>query len=687
MGRGLFYPLGAHLQEGGANFALYSRHATDVWLLLFDRADDREPARTIKLENRTRFVFHGFVEGVKAGQLYGYRVGGPFEPERGHRFNDKKLLIDPYAKALTGKAKNVDNLLLAYRAGAPTRDLSFDDRDNAHVVPKAIVVDDAFDWQGDRPPHIPLEELIIYEVHLKGFTAHSSSHVENPGTYRGFIEKLPHLKELGVNAIELLPIQERHVADFLIEQGKTNYWGYDTLGFFAPESAYGTADDFRTLVREAHKAGLEVILDVVYNHTAEGSELGPTLSFRGIDNATYYALSNGRYYENWSGTGNSLNFGEPHVIRFVMDSLRYWVEVMHVDGFRFDLASILGRENGAFRRASAFFDAVSQDPVLARVKLIAEPWDLGAYEVGNFPIDWSEWNGRFRDNVRKFEKGDSGQLSELGFRLTGSSDLYSDDGRSAYNTVNFVTCHDGFTLWDLVSYDNKHNEANGEDNRDGTTDNASWNSGVEGPSSDPAIEKLRKQRAKNFICQLLFSAGTPMLLGGDEMLRTQGGNNNAYCQDNEISWYDWSLLEKNRDFFEFVKKAIRFRKRYPVFLRRRFFSGEDRNHDQRPDIRWYGFELDDPAWSDPELRTLSYQLDGAEADVRSRSNYLVFVTLNASWNSKRVSLPDPGPERKWHRIVDTNLPAGEDFLPEGLRLDPQDHYLASPRSTVVLLAK
>jgi glycogen operon protein len=697
--QGSFHPLGASVHPEGVNFALYSAHAEEVFLCLFDRPDG-EPTDVIKLENRTRFVFHALVHGLRAGQLYGYRVRGPFDPARGMRFNEHKLLIDPYARALTGKARNVDGLLLAYNPQDPARDLSLDTRDNARVMPKAVVVDDTFDWKGDVPPEIPLEALVIYEAHLRGFTAHRSSGVDNAGTYLGFVEKIPHLVELGVNAVELLPIQERYVADFLLERGKTNYWGYDTVGFFAPESAYRSGwapgsevAEFKTLVRELHRAGIEVILDVVYNHTAEGSELGPTLSLRGIDNSTYYVLTGGpdaprRHYENWTGCGNSLNLDNAHVIRFVMDSLRYWAEVMHVDGFRFDLASVLGREGGRFQSAAAFFQAVSQDPALSAVKLIAEPWDLGAYEVGNFPVEWSEWNGRFRDTARRFEKGDAGQARDIGYRVTGSSDLFGDDGRSAYNTVNFVTCHDGFTLFDLVSYDRKHNEGNGEGNRDGTDDNNSWNSGAEGPTDDPAIRRLRHQRAKNFVCQLMFSAGTPMLLGGDEMLRTQRGNNNAYCLDDETNWFDWGLLAENADFFRFVKDAIRFTRRYSVFQRRTFFGNKDSNQDGRPDFRWYGMDLDDPAWGDPELRTLAYQLDGAEAENHAGS-YLVFVILNADWRTKTVRIPEPGFDRRWHRAVDTSLEPGLDFLPEGHEalLVPSDHYIANPRSTVVLLAR
>ncbi len=690
---GRFYPLGATLVPEGTNFALYSKNATEVWLLLFD--DEDVVTDTIRLPERTRYVFHALVHGVRAGQRYGYRVRGPFDPQNGHRFNDNKLLLDPYAKAVTGKARNTDNLLLGYRAGPGLDDLGFDERDSASVMPKALVIDDTFDWQGDTPPNLPLEQLVIYEVHLKGFTAGSSSRTRSPGTYRGFLEKIDHLVELGINAVEFLPLQERYVADFLPAKGLTNYWGYDTIGFFAPESTYRSGSEagsagsevreLKTLVRELHKRNIEVILDVVYNHTAEGSELGPTISLRGVDNATYYVLNNGRYYENWSGTGNSLDLSNPHVVRFVMDSLRYWASVMHVDGFRFDLASILGREKGRFQTASSFFDTVAQDPVLSRVKLTAEPWDLGAYEVGNFPVDWSEWNGRFRDTVRKFEKGDEGQLKELGFRLTGSSDLYGDDGRSAYNTINFVTCHDGFTLADLVSHERKHNEANGEDNRDGSDDNASWNSGAEGTTDDPAIQQLREQRARNLICQLLFAAGTPMLLGGDELLRTQGGNNNAYCQDSEISWFDWTLKETNRCFFRFVQKAIAFTRRHPVFLRRSFFRGTD--------ITWYGPDGQPPGWENPELRTISYQLDGATAESgneTAEAAYLVLVTLNPSWNAHAIPLPSAGDHqgkrRSWYRVLDTALPGDDAFPDEPVACAGPTHDVA-PRSTVVLLAR
>jgi isoamylase len=696
---GIFYPLGAALSEEGANFALYSQSATGVFLLLFDRADGK-PTDTIQLPNRTRYIWHCFVRGIKAGQLYAFKVKGPFDPSRGLRFNQNKLLLDPYAKAITGKCSNVDNLLLAYDATSASQDLSFDTRDSTAVLPKCIVIDDRFDWQGDAPPDIPLEAGIIYEVHLKGFTAHPSSGVKNPGTYLGFIEKIPYLRDLGVTAVEFLPLHEYYVDDFLLKRGLTNYWGYNTIGFFAPESSYSTkgypgcqVSEFKTLVRELHKAGIEVILDVVYNHSAEGNELGPTMCFKGIDNPTYYALTGTpnhplRYFMNFTGCGNTMNLAHSHVNRFVMDSLRYWVEIMHVDGFRFDLASVLGRKQGLFERSASFFDAISQDPVLHRIKLIAEPWDLGTYEVGNFPIDWCEWNGRFRDTVRRFVKGDSNQVADLGWRLTGSFDLYGDDGRSAYNSINFITCHDGFTLRDLVSYRSKHNEANSENNNDGTNDNNSWNCGVEGETNDAQINRLRKQLIKNYACCLLFAAGTPMILGGDEIMRTQRGNNNAYCQDNEISWFNWENAAIHADIREFFKKAIALTRTCTILQRRKFLLGIDRGADHIPDIDWFGNSLDAPAWNDPELRTLCYRLDGAEEES-SLGDYWLFLVLNADHREQRILLPAPKEGVRWHRVIDTSLPQGEEIFAAGRErlLDPADSYLARPRSTVLLLAR
>jgi isoamylase len=696
---GKHYPLGATLTDEGVNFAIYSRSAVEIFLQLFD-APDGQPTDTIRLECRTQSVRHVVVHGAGAGQLYGYRVRGDRNPAVGFRFNESKLLIDPYAKALTGKARNRDGILQAYDIRSPLKDLSIDGRDSAGNVPRSVVIDDRFDWQGDAPPETPFERLVIYEVHLKGFTADPSSGVRHPGTYLGFIEKIPHLKSLGINAVELLPIHEFYVDDFLLDRGLTNYWGYNTIGFFAPESTYGTGrspasqvDEFKTLVRELHKAGIEVILDVVYNHTGEGNEMGPTLSFRGIDNPTYYCLTGppreaGRYYMNYSGCGNALNLGSPAVIRLVMDSLRYWTEVMHVDGFRFDLASVLGRGGGPFRNSASFFDAISQDPVLHRVKLIAEPWDLGTYEVGNFPVDWSEWNGRFRDTVRRFIKGDAGQVADLGWRLTGSADLYGDDGRSAYNSVNFVTCHDGFTLNDLFSYNEKHNEANGENNADGANNNDSWNCGAEGPTREAEIATLRRRLAKNAAALLLFSAGTPMILGGDEFLRTQRGNNNAYCQDNALSWFDWDLAVKNADMVDYFRKVIGLTGRFPILTRRSFLLGQDLDADGLPDISWLGTDLGRPSWNDPENRTLCCLLDGGET-LSPEGKYLLFLVLNGDWRAQTIRLPVPRGGIGWRRVLDTSLSTGQEIADAGqeVLIDPPGFYLASPRSVVLLLSR
>lgn len=691
------WPLGATLLEGGVNFALRSETAEEVFLILFEDAAG-PPSDVIRLEQRTRWVWHTFVHGVRPGQAYGYKVRGPFDPGRGLRFNENKLLLDPYSKALSAALSNPDGLLLAYDPSSPLRDLSLDPRDSAARVARGLVVDDTFDWQGDAPPGLPLESLVIYEVHVKGFTAHPSSRVSHPGTYPGFIEKIPHLASLGVNAVELLPVHAFLVEDFLLHRGLTNYWGYNTAAFFAPEPRYGTGRtpgcevaEFKTMVRELHRAGIEVILDVVYNHTCEGSELGPTVSLRGIDNPTYYRLTGPpheplRYYSNETGCGNAMDLARPASIRLVMDSLRYWAETMHVDGFRFDLASVLGREEGGFRRTASFFDAVAQDPVLHRVKLIAEPWDLGTYQVGNFPEDWSEWNGRFRDTARRFAKGEPGQARDLGWRLTGSADLYADDGRSPYNSVNFVTCHDGFTLRDLVSYDGKHNEANLEGNRDGSDANHSWNCGAEGDTADAAVQRLRRQQAKNLASLLLFSCGTPMLLGGDEMFRTQRGNNNAYCQDNPISWLDWSGVEASGDLLAFFRKAIALRGRYPALQRRKFLLGRDLEDDGVPDIAWLGPDGGRPDWDDPDLRTVCYQLENRGAS--GRAEQVLFFVFHADWRLKKVALAPAPVGRGWRRVVDTSLPHPDDFAdPDAaVRLEPQSHYLVNPRSVVVLIS-
>jgi glycogen operon protein len=502
--------------------------------------------------------------------------------------------------------------------------------------------------------------------------------------------------------VELLPVHEYVVDDFLVERGLTNYWGYNSIGFFAPESSYSTqrtqgcqVAEFKTLVRALHKAGIKVILDVVYNHTAEGNEFGPSICFRGLDNLSYYSLTGPantprRYYVNHTGCGNSLNFDSPAVIRLVMDSLRYWVEIMHVDGFRFDLASVLGRgeQDGHFQSSASFFDAVAQDPVLTQVIMVAEPWDLGTYQVGNFPVDWSEWNGKFRDTLRRFGKGDSGQLSDVGWRLTGSADLYGEDGRSAYNSINFITCHDGFTLHDLVAYNDKHNEPNGENNRDGSNDNHSWNCGVEGDTEDTAVLALRKQLIKSNACYLLFSSGTPMILGGDEFGRSQRGNNNAYCQDNPINWFDWTLMERNAEIFDFFQKAIAFTRRFPVLQHRKFLLGKDLDDDNVADLTWFAPDLGEPQWRDVNTRTLCFQLDASEDGSHLGVDRLFFI-LNAHHESQWIKLPLLDAGRAWHRAIDTSIRGKESFTDAGweILVDPPDHYIANARSTVVLLAR
>ncbi|MGV8122295.1 MAG: glycogen debranching protein GlgX [Candidatus Xenobiia bacterium LiM19] len=693
---GWFYPLGASIGRDGVNFAIYSKYAEEVSLLLFD-SPDGEPVETIRLENRTKHIWHIFVNGLKAGQLYGYKIKGPYDPANGFRFNEHKLLIDPYAKAVSGKLINRDNLLLGYDANSPDKDLSFDERDSSAIVPKSVVIDDSFDWEGDEPPKTLLERTIIYEAHIKGFTAHQSSKVKHPGTYLGFIEKIPYLKMLGITAVELLPVQEFHVDDFLVQKGLSNYWGYNTTGFFSPEWSYSTQSspgcqvtEFKTLVKELHKAGIEVILDVVYNHTGEGNECGPTVSFRGVDNQTYYALAGAeeqpyRYYMNYSGCGNSINATNPQVIRLIADSLRYWVEEMHVDGFRFDLATVLGRQVGGFSPYSTFFDVLSQDPVLNRVKLIAEPWDMETYQVGNFPVGWCEWNGRFRDTVRRFIKSDEGQMREFAERFMGSPDLYGEDGKTAYNSINFITCHDGFTLNDLVSYNEKHNEANLENNRDGSNENYSWNCGEEGDSDKEEVRNLRRQQARNFMCSLLLSLGTPMILSGDEILRTQEGNNNTYCQDNEQNWFDWDLVRENADFLKFIRELIKMTANYKALQISKYFKDQPITHLEHLSVNWFGRELDKPDWSKADERTIALQIHARETQD---FEYYIFIIFNADFRTQTVELPELPSPFKWYRRIDTSLPPGEDFLVRGKEIEhmPADYYMVNPRSTVLLMA-
>lgn len=692
-------PLGASIEKDGVNFAIFSKYADEVFLFLFDTKNSK-PTDVINVSNNTENVRHVFVHGIKAGQFYAYKVLGEYNPLTGKRFNEYKLLMDPYAKALTHKFNNKDNLLLPYVSESNEKDLTMDKMDNTETAPKSIVIDDDFDWENVTPPDIPLDESIVYEVHIKGFTAHQSSKVRSPGTYLGFIEKIPYLKELGVNTVEFLPVQEFYQRSILVDKGLSEYWGYNTIGFFAPEFSYSTCrtpgcqvNEFKTLVKELHKAGMAVIMDVVYNHTGEGNELGPMICFKGIDNSTYYALSGTpeepyRYYINDAGCGNILNVENPTVLNFVLDSLRYWASVMHVDGFRFDLASILARVKGSYDKSSLFFENITRDPVLSKVKLIAEPWDLTTYQVGNFPKNWAEWNGKFRDNVRKFVKGDSGQLKELSSRLTGSFDLYGDDDRSPYHSINFITCHDGFCLNDLVSYNDKHNEANLENNMDGSNDNHSWNCGAEGKTEDIAIIQLRKRMLKNHLCLLFLSSGTPMLLGGDEFQRTQSGNNNTYCQDNDLSWFNWDLLKNNNDIFEFTKNLIALRKNYPILRTKHFLTGRDNDQDGVPDISWFSSNLSQPDWENNNEKLMCYMLDGSEAEDNKSRDYHLFIILNSDQTVRDIQLPQ-FESKKWFRMIDTYLPFPEDFMKSEteIELNPQSHYHVYEHSVVVLYSE
>ncbi|MGH2635920.1 MAG: glycogen debranching protein GlgX, partial [Actinomycetota bacterium] len=580
------HPLGATWDGEGVNFALFSEHATGVELCLFEGSSNGHESARIPVGERTDLVWHAYLPDVRPGARYGYRVHGPYAPAEGHRFNPNKLLLDPYGKAFTGTIEWSD-ALYGYAIGHADEDLSFDERDTAANLPKAVVVDTAFTWGGDRPPRTPWNRSVIYECHVKGMTrCHPGVPPELRGTYLGMASDpiLDHLLSLGVTAVELLPVHQYVDERDLVERGLRNYWGYNSIGFFAPHVAYATGwggqqvDEFKSMVKALHKAGIEVILDVVYNHTGEGNQLGPTLSLRGIDNASYYRLrpDDRRAYMDFTGTGNSLNMLHPRTMQLIMDSLRYWINDMHVDGFRFDLAPVLARELYEVNRLGLFFDIIQQDPVISQAKLIAEPWDLGegGYQVGNFPTGWAEWNGRYRDCVRRFWRGDPGQVPELASRLSGSSDLYEASGRRTYASINFVTAHDGFTLHDLVSYERKHNEANGHDNRDGTDENWGRNWGAEGPTESARITAMRERMKRNFLATLALSQGVAMILGGDEMGRTQGGNNNAYCQDNEVSWVDWDLSPADRDLLDFTREVLEIVRSNAVLRRRTFLTGK-----------------------------------------------------------------------------------------------------------------
>ncbi|HEX2090933.1 MAG TPA: glycogen debranching protein GlgX [Longimicrobiaceae bacterium] len=693
-------PLGTTWDGQGVNFALFSENATGVELCLFDVDDPARETARVRLREVTAHVWHGYIPGLKPGQLYGYRVDGPYEPERGLRFNATKLLLDPYARAVAGKVEWEPEIFGYPLSG---EDLARDERDSAAAMPKGVVVDDTFDWEGDRPLRTPWRRTVIYEAHVKGLTMlHPEVPKELRGTYAGVAHPavVEHLKSIGVTALELLPVHDFVDDGYLLDKGLRNYWGYNTLNFFSPDARYsgsgdqgGQIHEFREMVKALHRAGIEVILDVVYNHTAEGNHLGPTLSFKGIDNPVYYRLleNDPRYYMDYTGTGNSLNARHPQVIKLINDSLRYWVQEMHVDGFRFDLASTLAREEHGVDRLSSFFDVIHQDPVLSEVKLIAEPWDIGegGYQVGNFPVLWTEGNGKYRDTVRAFWRSEPGTVSELAYRLTGSSDLYGDDGRKAHASINFVTAHDGFTLNDLVSYNHKHNEANGENNRDGDDHNLSYNFGVEGPTDDLEIRRQRAKQKRNFIATLLLSQGAPMICGGDEMGRTQRGNNNAYCQDNEISWLDWDLDEEDADLLEFTRRVARIRREHPIFRRRHFFQGRHIRGSELEDITWLrpdAEEMDDDEWSTPLVRAFGMLMAGdalLEWDDQGERVYDDTFLLLFNGAPETVSFTLPGTPRptRWEVVVETARPASEQ---DGRVLDPGDQVEMTGRSMMVL---
>jgi isoamylase len=697
---GRSYPLGAIWDGAGVNFALFSEHAERVELCLFDGPDATAESHRINFAERTDQVWHCYLPDVLPDQLYGYRVHGPFDPENGHRFNPKKVVLDPYAKSI-GRVLRWDDSLFGYRIGDPAGDLSLDDRDSAAFAPLAAVVDSAFTWGDDRPPRTPWHKTLIYELHVKGFTKRLPGVPEKlRGSYAGLASEaaIKHLLDLNVTAVELMPVHHKVDDRHLLVQGRSNYWGYNTLGFFAPEPSYDApgnrldaVQEFKMMVRALHAAGIEVILDVVYNHTAEGNQLGPTLSMRGVDNASYYRLSpeHPRYYMDFTGCGNTLNMQHPRVLQLIMDSLRYWVLEMRVDGFRFDLASTLARELYEVNKLGAFFDIIHQDPVLSQVKLIAEPWDVGpgGYQVGNFPVLWTEWNGKYRDCVRRFWKGDGGTVNELASRLSGSSDLYQWTGRAPYASINFVTCHDGFTLRDLVSYNEKHNEANGEDNRDGCNDNNSWNCGVEGPTDDLGIKALRERQKRNLLATLMLSQGVPMLLAGDELGQTQGGNNNTYCQDNELTWLDWELDEDRRRLLEFTRLLTRLRREQPVFQRRKFFLGRAIRGSDLKDISWLdptGSEMTEEDWGAGFVKCLGVRLAGdIIGDTDERGEPIVgdtlLILLNAHHEGISFALPFTKEGQEWECLLDTS-----DGQPRSTRLQPREPYALEGRSMVVL---
>ncbi len=686
-------PLGTQPREDGVNFAVFSRNATRVRLELFDRAEAAAPARVFDLDpvrNHTGDVWHVWVKGIYPGQLYAYRVDGPYEPDAGQRFNFNRLLLDPCATAIAQLPAWDFAAARGYDASAPEQDLVISTQDNAQSMPKSIFVSDAFAWEEDAPPRHPWSKTVIYEMHVRGFTVHPSAAADHPGTYRGLMEKIPYLQELGVTAVELMPVQEFAAASVTRRDPQTgalpgNYWGYNPVAFFAPKASYSSAGglgqqtmEFKKMVRALHQAGIEVILDVVFNHTAEGDELGPTLCFRGLDNTIFYLLAGDkRHYKDYTGTGNTLNANHPVVRDHILAALRHWVVEMHVDGFRFDLASVLGRDSAGNLLADApLLDRIAEDPILREVKLIAEAWDAaGAYEVGSFSERrWAEWNGRYRDDVRRFWRGDEGMLGLMAARICGSADIYTRSGKGPEGSINFVTCHDGFTLNDLVSYGAKHNEANGEHNRDGTDANFSENYGAEGETTDVAIKAMRKRQIKNFLLTLLISRGVPMLLGGDEFRRTQGGNNNAYCQDNATSWVDWRRLAQHKEIYRFTRGMLALRRAHPVLSREEFYTDAD--------ILWFGPQGGLPNWADAQEKRFACL-------IREDEPGALYLMCNAGAEAVDFRLPPLSPEAQWRLAADTSRDAPQDLFAEGeepLWADPQT-YCLNPRSSAILLAR
>ena len=689
------YPRGATWDGEGVNFALFSESAERVELCIFDREGGHELQR-IDLPERTDHVWHGYLPEARPGMAYGYYVHGPYKPEEGLRFNANKLLLDPYAKDFVGELTWHD-ALYGYIVGDPEGDLSFDPRNSAPYMPKCRVLEPAFTWGNDRGPGIPWHDMVVYEMHVRGF---SMRHPEVPEPLRGSYAALAsapaisYLRKLGITTVELMPVHAFVNDRYLQEKNLRNYWGYNTQSFFAPEMRYASSNkvkEFKTMVKTLHSAGIEVILDVVYNHSCEGSQLGPTLSFRGIDNAAYYILADDpRYYADFTGCGNTVNMSHPRALQMVMDSLRYWVEEMHVDGFRFDLASALARERGKVDHLGGFFDVIRQDPTLNRVKLIAEPWDLGmgGYQVGNFPLGWAEWNDRYRDGMRAYWKGDGGLIGDVAKRLTGSSDLYGRSGKRPHASINFITAHDGFTLHDLVSYNDKHNEANGEDNRDGNSNNLSWNCGVEGPTDDPAINALRERQKRNFLATLFLSQGVPMLVSGDEISRTQGGNNNAYCQDDEISWLDWTMTDEKTALLGFVRRLIDLRRSHPTFRRRDFFAGRALHGGGVKDLLWLkpdGHEMSDDEWEKEYARCLGMYLSGSAISGTGRHGRKIvdddfLIVFNAGHDDVEFHMPSI-PGEPWQALLDTRETTG---VATPRSLDAGAAYPLIGRSLVVL---